>query len=64
MKNTLLIKEAREDGEIIGFRIVLNGEGLMIFKNQKDMPGFRVGGKFVPSFKKTIKYTTLLAIKI
>lgn len=56
----LTIEEAKDEGgEIIGFRLSVGDQSLLVFSDQQGMPGFRHGEKFIPSYGQEITYTVV-----
>lgn len=54
------IEEARdENGKLIGHRIEASGQTVLVWDDQKSMPGIRVGDRFVPNWKESVSYESM-----
>ena len=60
----LKIEEARKGDLLVGLRLTAqNGETLLVFSDQKEMPGFRIGSNFSSGICDPVEYKTVTLSK-
>ena len=54
-----------DDGKFIGYRLLSSGAngGLLVWADQKAMPGFRIGDHFVPGYREVIDYKPVALVE-
>ena len=56
----LKIEEARKGASLIGLRLTAkSGETLLVFSDQNEMPGFRIGSDFSSGVCDPVEYKTV-----
>jgi hypothetical protein len=53
------IEEAREGEKLVGWRISVPGDVMLVWADQAGIPGFRCGRNFIPSLGNSITYRPL-----